>query len=720
MPKILPLHPSGDKVRSDQPVVEIEYKDHKIKIWYIFPGFKISNAKRNIRGTWKSFKEVQMSETGFLSIDQQPLLPCLRRFVQIPSGYEVDLKNWGYTRHYRKDFKRKLITWAEESLRDKGEVDFDDHPYKIGRFNPKYTDIVDIVENNRPIYFYLNGYKSILIQVKPLQYHPRDRLLRGYGKIVVTIPLRSKKMSKKAMSTEHALTDAVHNLEGFGNLLLNPDRKFFASAGIAPSALRDARIRRDGPEFLIIYDGKLKVPAEMLKNWKQKSGLITKTVSIKKVGNRVAQIKNYIRSERKRRASRLRYVLLFGDVDKIPISQQDTGINSDHYFFTHKDAADSECILPWVSGGRIPVDNLEDGMSVVNKIIRYEKEPPLDPEYYKRMTFAAYFQDNRGARGHYSDGRADRNFIKTMEDIRSHLIYQGFQVNRVYVSQSANPLKFRDGTPVPQEVKENIIYDEKAVAKLLVRYINDGQLIVGYRGHGEPDGWEKPALKNNDLSSITSDQPSIFFSINCLSGCFQKMNTEVFAEKLLNLHGGAPAIIAATEASWRWRNDSLIKALFDAIWPGLIPAYPKTNVSYPIKHRRVGDILNYAKTYLLIKHGCDHDQRTKEQLELYHVIGDPTLTIWADEPHTPEIHTWIMGDALHLKMSTCPRDAVLTIWHGDVLIRRIEPSSARLAIPLASLTKRIDPLRAQPSNRIYLSICLAAPGCRPAEEQVWF
>jgi hypothetical protein len=720
MPKILPLHPSGEKVRSDQPVVEIDYKDHTIKIWYIFPGFKISNAKRNIRGTWKSFKEVQMSETGFLSIDQQPLLPCLRRFVQIPSGYEVDMEKWGYTRHHKKDFKRKLITWAEESLRDKGEVEFDDHPYNANRFNPKYKDIVDIVENNSPIYFYMNGYKSILVQVKPLQYHPRKRVLRGYGKIVVTIPLVSKRMSKKAKSIECALTDAVHNLGGYGNLLLNPNRKFFEPKEIAPSLHKDVRARRYGPEFLIIYDEKLRVPAEMLKNWKQKCGLLTKTVSIKKVGNSVSQIKDVIRSERIRRASRLRYVLLFGDVSKIPLSQQDQGIHTDHYFFTHKDPDDAECILPWVSGGRIPVDNLEDGMSVVNKIIRYEKEPPLDPDYYKRMTFAAYFQDNRGARGHYSDGRADRNFIKTMEDIRSHLIGQDFQVNRVYVSQSANPLKFRDGTPVPQEVKESLVFDEKAVTKLLVRYINEGQLIVGYRGHGEPEGWEKPALKNDDLLSITSDQPSIFFSINCLSGCFHKINQKAFAEKLLELHGGAPAIIASTETSWRWRNDSLIKALFDAIWPGLIPTYPITNVNYAIKYQRVGDILNYAKTYLLLKHGCDIDRRTKDQLELYHVIGDPTLAIWANEPYIPVISAGILGNSLYLKMSTCPRDAVLTIWHGDTLLKRIKPSSARLTIPLTSLTKHINHGDTRRSKRFYVSICLAAPGCRMVEEQVWF
>jgi hypothetical protein len=715
MLKILSLHPSGKRDRSDRPVVEVDYKENKIKIWYIFPGFRVSNAKRNISGEWKSFTEVKMSGTGFLSIDHEPLLPCLRRFVQIPPGYEVNVENLGCMRYHRKDFRRKLITWAEESLRDEGEIEFDDDKYKVNRFNPKDGDMVEI---GRP--FYMNGYKAVLVQVKPLQYNPQKRLLRGFGKIIVTIPVVPQKIRKKQKAIEYALTDAAHNLEGFGNLLINPNRKFFAPVKIVPSLRRDVQARREGPEFLIIYDEALKVPAEMLKNWKQKRGLLTKTVSIKTVGNMAAKIKDYIRAARKKPASRLRYVLLFGDVSKIPLSLTDGGNATDHYFYTHKDPSDSECILPWVSGGRIPVEKLEDGMSVVNKIIRYEKDPPSDPDYYKRMAFAAYFQDNRGPRGYYSDGRADRNFMKTMEDISSHMIGQGFKVNRVYVSRVANPSKYRDGTPVPQGVKESIILDEEAAPKLLVRYINEGQLIVGYRGHGEAEGWKKPALKSDDLSSITSDRPSIFFSINCLSGCFHQNNRKVFAENILKLNGAAPALIASTQSSWRWRNDSLIKALFDAIWPGLIPAFPKTNANYPIKYCRIGDILNYAKTYLLIKHGCDDDKRTKDQLELYHVIGDPTLGIWADEPYAPELHTRIMENTLYIKMSTCPRNAVLTIWHGDKLLKRKKPSSVRLAISLTSLAKLIDEVGRKRTERFCLSICLAAPGCRLVEEQVWF
>ena len=647
MSQILSLHPLGEKDLSDRPVVKVDYKDNEIKINFIFPGFRVSDAKRNIRGTWESFTEVKMSGTGFLSIDNEPLLPCLRRFVQIPPGYHVPHKPKVF-KSIRKVFEKKLIIWAEDSLRDEGEIEFDDAVYDYDRFNPEDHKIVDIEGGERPFqpsYFYMNGYKAILVQVKPLQYNPKKRLLRGFGKIDVAITVAPQKMGKKKETIECALTNPAHNLEGFGNLLLNPKRRFFGEMQTAQTSDVDIPTEHKEPEFLIIYGDNLKTPAEKLKEWKIKNGIETEIKNINDINGfgendadevKRKKIKEYIRNIRGKPLSNLRYVLLFGDVSKIPLSQTDEGKATDQYFYTHEDPGDSECILPWVSGGRIPVETLEDGMSVVNKIIRYEKDPPRDPEYFKRMTFAAYFQDNRGPRGYYSDGRADRNFIKTMEDIRSHLICRRFKVNRVYVSQIANPSKFRDGTPLPQEVKDSIIKDEEAATNLIVRYINEGQLIIGYRGHGEPEGWTKPTLKNDDLSSIASDSLSLIFSINCDSGGFHRNNKKVFAENILTLKGGAPSLIASTESSWRWRNDSLIKALFDAIWPGLIPAFPKSNTNYPIKYHRLGDILNYAKAYLLIKHGCDKDKRTKEQLELYHVIGDPTLRIGADETFAPE------------------------------------------------------------------------------------
>ena len=71
------------------------------------------------------------------------------------------------------------------------------------------------------------------------------------------------------------------------------------------------------------------------------------------------------------------------------------------------------------------------------------------------------------------------------------------------------------------------------------------------------------------------------------------------------LNGGAPSLLAATQCSGTWRNDSLIKALFDAMWPGVIAGFPGSNASYAIKYNRLGDILNYGKSYLMVAHGTN-------------------------------------------------------------------------------------------------------------------
>jgi len=258
---------------------------------------------------------------------------------------------------------------------------------------------------------------------------------------------------------------------------------------------------------------------------------------------------------------------------------------------------------------------------------------------------------------------------------------------------------------------------EKATQKL-IRYISKGQLIVGHRGHGEKWGWDNPPLKNDDLEKITSQIPSIFFSINCLTGSFD-WNKDCFAEHILALNGGAPSLIASTEFSGTWRNDSMIKALYDAIWPGILHTFPATTIKYPIKYCRMGDVLNYAKAYLLVAHGFN--QNTRQHFEIYHVIGDPTLQIWGDKPVALELRTFLAKDVLLINMNTCPRDSVLSVWYDGVRLIRLRPSVTRVAIPLMRFKELPEDALKPARDKTYsLSVCLAAPGHRIAESKVRF
>ena len=197
--------------------------------------------------------------------------------------------------------------------------------------------------------------------------------------------------------------------------------------------------------------------------------------------------------------------------------------------------------------------------------------------------------------------------------------------------------------------------------------------------------------------------------INCLTGQFDLAGpSESFAEKILRMKGGSPSLIAASRVSGTWRNDSLIKALFDAMWAGVLPTFPGSTASYPVKYNRLGDILNYAKSYLPVAHSGDN-AGIKDHFEIYHVIGDPTIELWKAKPITIGIGAIINTRdlSLDITLSTCPKGGVVTVWYRNKMLKRIEPSSTHIKIPLRDII--LTPI---PPRRRVISVCFRAPGHR--------
>lgn len=705
MSEFLSLSPSGLpeefdlELYSEKPAVSVEEREDYIEINYIFPGFTVGDNEQQMDDQTLPFKEVGITGAGFVSERGKPLLPSFGRFIQIPPGcdYKVSIKKSKPVK-----FEDILITPAQEQATDQAdeaeEFEYDTEGYGEDALYP--ADVLQVGEPQN-----LDDYKVLAIHVRPLQYSPGKRQLVGYSNIKVTIKLSAKELDEEDMD-EFPLMDPPVNREGYGNLVLNPRRGIAERIPVnrIPGPIV---IKPRGPEFLIIYDDKLKSAAQLLADWKNHKGLITETVSISTVGNSVAKIKKYVRNRRKIFLSRLRYVLLLGDVAAIA-SEERAGNTTDHYYFTKKEPAHpNDCVLPWVSGGRIPVSSLGDAKSVVRQIIDYERTPPCDPDYYRRMTFAAYFQDDRP-----QNGRANRAYIKTMEGIRNHMTSIGFAVERVYVSNNPNPKKYKDGTAVPVEVR-NAIVDSDDATDMLISETSEGQLVVGHRDHGGETGWVEPPFRKEHLQSILSPYPSIFYSINCRTGRFDYNPSDSFAEDIMELKGGAPSLVAPTEYSGTWRNDSLMKALFDAMWPGVISAFPGTNASYAIKHNRLGDILNYAKSYLLVAHGTNSG--VKAHFEMYHVVGDPTLQLWAEEPAPIRPIAHIHRNNLNIHVSPAPADGVVTIWYLGKLVKRAAISSTRISIPVSDL--RLTP-SGLPAFRRFLDVCVSAPGYRYAQIRV--
>lgn len=709
------------KKYGDEPIVEVKESKGCIAIKYIFPGFYLSDDELKVEEKDISFKQVKVEKAGYLVEKGRPLLPSFGRYVQIPfaCNHECD-----YNRDIKKGkpvrFKHILVSPAQEELELKNasetKFDYDKNFYdKTDELYPR-----KIVEVSGP--FEIDGYNALLVSVRPIQYNPSKKMLICHGNIDITI----KVSQIEGEISEYPLMEPTLDRKAFGNFFLNPRRGICERLEIRPGKM-NIPYESPGPEFLIIYADifQCQSAAEELAKWKNSRGLVTEIVSIKTVGNSVSEIKKYIRAK-KRASYRLRYVLLFGDSNSItsePIGLGDDAYITDYYYSTKVDQdTKNHYVMPWLSIGRIPVRNEEEGKTVVEKIISYEQNPPVEPEYYRRTSFVACYEDLCPP-----PNREDRNFVKTVEDIRDCMIKYGFEVERVYVSdyediKKADKLSSRDGTEFPEDVKKYMYLPDEA-EKTLISAIERGQLITAYRGHGGMEELSSPnnkppilSVKHLEKVNIAGDFPTILFIIACNTGKFDLPGSKnSLAETILKKKKGAPSLIASTRVSDTWLNDDLMKALFDAMWPGvLLPTFPVSTASYPVKYSRLGDILNYAKAYLPIR-ATRSAKVIKDHFEAYHVIGDPTLELWTSEPKTLRIiRAKLIKTYLYITLSDCPNGGVITIWHRGEMLKRIEPSSTQLVLSLRGI--RLFPL---PSREYPISVCFWAPGYRFYECKRW-
>jgi hypothetical protein len=685
-------------IHGEEPIVEVNESPARIIVSYTFPGFYLIDDSRKVKDTQIEFKHVHIASTGFVTESGKPLLPSFGRYVQIPHNcsYEVTVVKGNAVQ-----FENVHVSPAQEELTDspgrKHDFEYDQATYSEETLYPRNMIVV-----TGPLD--IDEYQALLIHVCPLQYNPAKKTLIGYGNVTVTINLKRKKGEQDSPTHMGSEVDR----EAFGNLFLNPARRIDERLAVDTGTIV---IKPKGPEFLIIYAKIFETAATKLAAWKNRRGLVTETVSIDVIGNDITNMKTYIRSRRKALGSRLRYVLLFGDVDTIPsqvIPESPPEDNlTDYYYSTETDAPSGNFVLPWLSVGRIPIQKAADALGVVDQIIAYEKNPPADPNYYRRMVAAAYFQDWD------SDHKEDRAYLQTIEGIRSYLVSLGLDVERVYVSD-ANPQFYIDGTPVPADVKAAIVSGPTAT-QMLIDATTEGQLMIGHRDHGDVDGWSEPSFTIAHLDSVTGDMPTLFYSINCLTGRFDsKTPKECFAEKNLRMKGTAPSLIAATRVSGTWLNNYLIKAIFDATFGGLLPTFPGGTASYPIKNGRLGDILNYAKSYLPV--ASTGAAAIRDHFEIYHILGDPTLEIWKEAPHIVKIKAAMKLKVLDIQLSECPKGSVLTIWYGPKLLKKLEPSSTHITIPLKGLISPPVPPIGPVKPAIF--VCFWAPGCRYSELKV--
>lgn len=453
-----------------------------------------------------------------------------------------------------------------------------------------------------------------------------------------------------------------------------------ASSQAASRVLNEAAVRRFvevvdlghlpcfGEELLILTHPSFRAAADSLAAWKSAKGIAT---SVREVGagtafDTGAEIDDLIEDRYDECVVRPSYVLLLGDAEFVPPSRTDwdstmpdtcsscgdTTTGSDWGYASYPQFLFD--IFPDFGVGRIPVDTATEAQRVVDKIVQYESSPPFlglagGGPFYTTATNASYFQCCRTDVA--QAGRDMRSFVETSELARNTLVARGYSVERIYDTNTdyqddfvadATPRRYYAGAALPAALAPGSGFGWTGGTANVTAAFNAGRFLVFHRDHGGSTSWGDPSFSTGNFGSLTNGaRLPVVYGVNCASGNWDRETdgsgtSESFMEQLLMLQGGGMVGgLGDNRNSPTWANSALSRGFFDATWPELAPGFGGA-----ASERRLGDILNHGKLYLLSQVGVA--QTAGEivldgvigQWIMWHAFGDPTLEMWTRNPYS--------------------------------------------------------------------------------------
>ncbi|MBN2747114.1 MAG: T9SS type A sorting domain-containing protein [Bacteroidales bacterium] len=578
------------------------------------------------KGKTRDFKHLNVEGFSFLQVPGQAALPAKIDMIIVPQGADYQLEVINYTRRLHQGFH---LFPARKPARDtegapEPEFEYDEVYYSQNSFFPATpVQIVETIE--------IRGMTILMVQYTPVQYNPAKKEIYTISDIKYRISF--SKAKKFTEYHQHSQT-FLNSLSAFplnGQSLLNESNQQKSTSKSSSLAT---------PNYLIITQESLLQAADSLATWKTQMGYNVEIIS--SLGWTASNVKDAIQTRYQNYFPKPDYFVILGDVQHVPaelyLAPDGSGnYGTDLYYACMGGGSD---YVPEMAHGRISVANATQGLSVVQKIINYERNPVDDTSFYQNGLNCAQFQDDD------NNGYADRRFTHTSEDVRNYVMSQGYSVERVYYTDNnVIPYKYNAsyysvGQDVPAELLKTNGYPWSGGATGIKNAINAGKFYLLHRDHGYAGGtgWAHPYYTSTAIGQLTNgNKLPVVFSINCHTGEFTLSNC--FAETFLrHSNGGAVGIFAAAYYSYSGYNDGLTGGLFDAIWsnPGLIPAFGSGGIASPTVQSHpdiinMGFVLNHGLLRMSQTWGGDLEGR-KYSYRLFHYFGDPAMIMWTAKP----------------------------------------------------------------------------------------
>ncbi len=617
---------------------KIEYKDAWAKTGYTLTNQSQAGVLINFSINEFSFSEIIIDGTPMQNIylpgtllpndEGAPDLPGMGKYFAIPQGAKAVLTV--------KNYRTETFSDVEIAPAPRIPLDTDDGPlqyvkneriYQTDAFYPaepfKLSDPTQI-----------RGVDAVILGITPFQYNPVTKELIVYRDIEVEITFEG--------GNGHFGEDRLRS-RWFDPILQDAFFNYESLPEIDYSARVENRTEGQvGFEYLIVVPNDLifSTWAEELRVFRTNQGILTGIVTLDEIGGSTTGIlENYFHDA-------------FNNWDIPPVAvliMADFGTDAGNRIIAPIfDGAASDNVYADVTGNDLPdmvfarmtAQNATHLETMVTKAINNEADPPTNSDYYANPITACGWQTSRWFQICAESVGGFWNNVLGKETTRINCVYSGnpnvdpwsTATNTQMVLDVFDP----DGLGYIPESPSTLGGWTGGNATMVNNAINSGAYMLQHRDHGGETGWSEPPYSNSDINGLSNEDLVFVFSINCLTGKFN-IPGECFAEKFHRHtsggnNAGALGIIAASDISYSFVNDTYVWGSYDNMWPDFLPQFgPPT----PIIQER--DVLpafgNAAGKYFLQQSNWPYNTSSKQiTYYLFHHHGDAFTSVYYEMP----------------------------------------------------------------------------------------
>ncbi len=596
--------------------------DSNVEINYSIRNFSFSDLEVNK----ENFKKLNLPGTLLPNNEGAPDLPGMSKFIAFPQNARIELNLLDYR---IERFQNVNISPAPriplETEDGPLEYNRDQKIYNKDEFYP--ADPIQIGDHTK-----IRGVDVVMLGITPFQYNPVTEELLVYRDINLEIEFigGNGHFGEDRLRNrwwDPILKDAIFNSNSL------PEINY---------SLRSQN--RDGAEYLVICpdDADFLAWADSIKTFRQLQGISTMIKTTTEVGgNTTTAIENYVNNAYNNWTTPPAAILLLGDYG----TSGNTIVSPiwDGYCVSDNIYADvNNNDMPDIVFARMTAQNNTHLQTMVTKALDYERNPPTNSDFYNNPITALGWQ-------------TERWFQICSETVGGYFLNeQGKSPVRINAIYSGSPgSTWSTATNTSDVVNyfgpSGLGYIPATPAELggwsggtgtdVENALNSGAFILQHRDHGSTTGWGEPDFQSSDIDNLTNTDLSFIFSINCLTGKYN-LTGECFAEKFHRYtyggqNSGALGIIAASETSYSFVNDTYVWGMYDNMWPDFMPDYGTTPDSRGI----LPAFGNAAGKYFLQQSNWPYN--TSNKLVTYHLFhhhGDAFTSVYSEMPQNLTIN----------------------------------------------------------------------------------